>query len=237
MAHDQLETPGTVYHWLQMLSVGDGAARPDRPELVLASASPRRLEILRTVGLEPMVASADVDESPLPGEKPTELVERLALAKAQTVARRLAASSPLGRRGADRLVIGADTVIDLEGTSLGKPIDELDARRMLQDLSGRIHTVVTGVAVSGVLNGREVETSATEATEVALRNLSAAEIDWYVGTSEPEGKAGAYAIQGLGSLLVERIEGSHQGVVGLPLPVLDRLLAGLGCSLREMIAP
>lgn len=190
----------------------------------------------------PSVAPADVDESPLPGEKPSELVERLARLKARTVADRRSpsgggdSSPPLdGGHRPDWIVVGADTVIDLDGVSLGKPVDRADARRMLRELSGRVHRVVTGVAVAGVLGGSAVEASAAEGTDVVLRDLSGDEIDWYLATGEPDGKAGAYAIQGLGSLLVERIEGCHQSVVGLPLPVLDRLLTEHGLPLRELI--
>jgi septum formation protein len=126
-------------------------------------------------------------------------------------------------------------VIDCDGTALAKPADRADARRMLELLSGRAHGVVTGVAVAGRLGGLPVAASVVERTEVVLRTLPDDEIDWYVATGEPEGKAGAYAIQGLGSLLVEGIEGSHQNVVGLPLTALDRLLGGFGLALRELI--
>ena len=220
-----------------MMRDGDGAPHCGRPELVLASASPRRLEILRAVGVEPLVLPADVDETPLAGEKPGELVERLALDKARAVADVLA--GPTGAGGGPRvrsnsLVVGADTVIDLDGAILGKPVDRADARRMLEELSGRVHEVVTGVAVAGRLHGRPVEASATEQTDVVFRSLTPDEIDWYLDSGEPEGKAGAYAIQGRGSLLVERIEGSHQNVVGLPLTLVDRLATVLGIPLRDL---
>jgi septum formation protein len=211
--------------------VGEGV-----PAIVLASASPRRLEILRTVGIEPVVTAASIDEQPAPGEKPAELVERLALSKARVVATdpaeaEVAADTVTG----DRLVIGADTVIDLDGRVLGKPVDRGEAEAMLVALGGRCHGVVTGVAVVGSIGGRPVEAVAVQRTEVEMRAYRVDDIEWYLDSGEYRGKAGAYAIQGLGSLLVEGIEGSYQNVVGLPLTALDRLLTGLGRPLRELV--
>jgi septum formation protein len=220
-----------------MSRVGDGA-----PELVLASASPRRLEILRSVGIEPAVVAASVDERPLPGEDPARLVERLARAKARAVAgdrsvdpeaRPGAPSSSVDHRSTGRLVIGADTVIDLDGRVLGKPADRVEAEAMLGALRGRAHRVVTGVAVIGWSGGGPVEVAAVERTVVEMRAFDRAELSWYLDSGEYIGKAGAYAIQGLGCLLVRGIEGSYQNVVGLPLTVVDRLLAGFGRPLRE----
>lgn len=209
-----------------MTGLGDGA-----PELILASASPRRRDLLRAIGLDPRVEPAEVDETPDPGEDPSELVLRLAVAKARAVA---GAPAGAGQPSGDRIVIGADTVIDCDGEVLGKPVDRADARRMLEQLSGRSHVVATGVAVVGWCRGRSVEASAIDRSRVTFRALSAAEIEWYLDSGEPMGKAGAYAIQGLGSLLVERLEGSYHGVVGLPLVVLDRLLGEVGVSLRDL---
>lgn len=168
---------------------------------------------------------ASVDERPLPGERPAELVERLALAKARATA------SSVG----DRLVIGADTVIDLDGRVLGKPADRRDAHRMLMSLAGRSHGVVTGVAVVGTVDGRPVEVAAVERTEVAMRPYGGDEVAWYLDAGEFEGKAGAYAIQGLGCLLVQGIQGSYHNVVGLPPATLDRLLADFGRPLRSLV--
>ncbi len=220
-----------------------------RPHLILASSSPRRVELLGTVGVVPTVRPADVDEDPGPGEKPAELVERLALAKAQAVAHstsdRDRSSSERGRATDDQpgdqiepsedvLVIGADTVIDLDGQVLGKPADEAHARQMLRALSGRSHVVYTGIAVVGRLAGQEVVAVTVERTDVSFRPLTEDDIGWYVASGEPDGKAGAYALQGRGSLLIEAIEGSHQTVVGLSLVGLDRLLTGLGHPLRSL---
>jgi len=228
------------------------------PDLILASASPRRLELLQTIGLTPMVVPADVDETPLEGEKPRELVERLAMTKAKHV--QAAMRSGHGRHGADGdsgstandrrtlgdgrtvLVIAADTVIDIDGEGFGKPVDDRDAARMLRALRGRSHDVLTGIAVVGrsaAGDGRQVEPvvrAAVGRTEVWLRAYDEDEIAWYVASGEPQGKAGAYAIQGRGSLLVDRVEGNYQNVVGLPLPLLDELLVDFGWSLRELIS-
>lgn len=174
-----------------------------------------------------MVTAASIDEQPAPGEKPAELVERLALSKARVVA----ADAVEG----NRLVIGADTVIDLDGRVLGKPVDRAEAEAMLVALAGRCHAVVTGVAVVGSVDGRPVEAVAVQRTEVEMRCYGADEIEWYLDRGEYRDKAGAYAIQGLGSLLVDGIEGSYQNVVGLPLTALDRLLTGFGRPLRELV--
>lgn len=207
-----------------MSRVGEGA-----PDLVLASASPRRLDLLLTIGLQPMVQPADVDESALPGEKPGELVERLAEQKARAIWQSRPDQGSI-------LVVAADTVIDIDGKIFGKPIDDDDSRRMLRTLSGRSHDVVTGLAVIGCKPGEtaaSVELAAGR-TEVWMRNIDADDLDWYIDSGEPNGKAGAYAIQGQGSLLVDRIEGSYQNVVGLPLPLLDDLTRRFGVPLREL---
>lgn len=184
-----------------------------RPRLVLASASPRRKELLASVGVEVDVEPADVDETPRPGEAPEALVRRLSVAKTEaiTVAR-------------NDMVIAADTVVIVDDEILGKPADEADARRMLELLSGRRHRVLTGVSVKG---GDRTETEIEEA-EVTMRFLSVADINWYLGTGEPMDKAGAYAIQGYGSLFIPEIVGNYSGIVGLPLPLVDRLLARFG---------
>ncbi|MDH3683276.1 MAG: Maf family protein [Acidimicrobiia bacterium] len=194
-----------------------------RPRLVLASASPRRRDLLATVGVEPELQPADVDETPLPGERPCELVARLARAKADTVAGRLDDPSDAGAA----VVIAADTVVALGEEIFGKPATDAQARSMLSRLSGRPHRVLTGVAVAA--SGR-TEVDVDEST-VWFRRLEVADIDGYVASGEPRGKAGAYAIQGRGSLFVERMDGSFQGVVGLPLLTVDRLCRSLGWPL------
>lgn len=191
-----------------------------RPRLVLASASPRRFELLQSVGVTPHVEPADVDETPASDETPLALVRRLAESKARavTVAR-------------NDLVIGADTVVVVDGITLGKPGDLDDARKMLEQLSGRTHRVVTGVAVRG---GDRVEVEAVSA-EVTMRYLTDADIDWYLGTGEALGKAGAYAIQGAAAIFVTGIVGEHTGIVGLPLSALDGLLARFGRPLPTWV--
>lgn len=187
------------------------------PSLVLASASPRRRELLAALGLAFTVRAVDLDETPHPGEEPRELVERLAREKA-------AAQAAPGE-----LVLAADTVVVVEGVLLGKPRDPADARRMLARIAGREHTVLTGVALEEPGRGRRGVT--VEESRVRMAALAPEEIDWYVGTGEPLDKAGSYAVQGLGALFVEAVHGNYTNVVGLPLPATYRLFAGLGYDL------
>ncbi len=194
-----------------------GTAEPRR--LVLASGSPRRRELLARVGLELVVRPADVDETPHPGEDPRELVLRLAEAKARAAA---------GSAAEDELILAADTLVVTGGQVLGKPRDEPDARRMLAELSGRAHEVLTGVAVYDVAETLCI--TVVESTRVHFAEMSEEEIAWYAAGGEPLDKAGAYAIQGAGGLFVDRIEGSYSNVVGLPLPLTWRLLRHLGLS-------
>lgn len=213
----------------EMSRVGQGV-----PEFVLASASPRRLELLQAIGVRPAVQAAAMDERPLDGESPAQLVERLAVAKATIVFEGgVAGSADPGR---DVVVLGADTVIDLDGRILAKAEDRPDAVRMLRALSGRDHDVITGMALIGRVGGQAIEASTVERTSVTMRPLSDGDIDWYLGTGEFNGKAGSYAIQGLGGLFVERIDGSYSTVVGLSVAGLDRLFAGVGLNLRELVA-
>src|SRR5918993_1091810 len=189
-----------------------GGVRPARLEpLVLASASPRRAEILRAVGWPFEAAPADVDESREEGEEAVAYVRRLAREKAEAVAR----TRLFG------LVLGADTVVVLEGEVLGKPRDADGARRMLRALGGRRHEVLTGVALVRAESGRCVV--GHEQTRVRFGELSEAEIEEYVGTGEPADKAGAYAIQGRAALFIEGIEGDFWNVVGLPVRLVYRL--------------
>ena len=178
--------------------------------LVLASASPRRARLLAEAGYAFDVVPANVDERRLAGEPPAAYVRRLARAKAGTVA----------SRHPGRVVVGADTIVVIDGLVLGKPADAAEAAGMLGRLAGRRHTVLTGVAL--VRDARSVD--AVERTHVTFTALDADRIRWYVGTGEPDDKAGAYAAQGIGSRFIERIEGSYTNVVGLPIPSVGRLL-------------
>lgn len=180
--------------------------------LILASASPRRAELLTSAGYEFSVEIADVDETVLPGEPPDLYVLRVARAKARQVAERC--------RESGTTVLGADTTVVAGGEILGKPENAADAVRMLQRLAGGVHEVLTGVVV--VTDGTEKAEVVT--TRVHLLPITMDEIEWYVGTGEPEGKAGAYAIQGRAARFVDRIEGSWSNVVGLPVATVARML-------------
>jgi len=181
--------------------------------LVLASQSPRRSEILRQAGIPFTVRPVEVDETPLAGESPRVYVERLALAKALA-----APATP------QETVLAADTTVTIEGALLAKPADAADARRMLELLSGRRHDVLTGIC----LRKGESLIRDCASTAVWFQPLSAKEIDEYVASGEPADKAGAYAIQGLASKFVERIEGCYFNVMGLPVALVYRHLARLG---------
>jgi septum formation protein len=189
--------------------------------LVLASASPRRRELLAGLGLQFTVRPADVDETPREGEDPGVYVLRLAQEKAAAVA-----------RDQEELVLAADTTVVVDGEILGKPSDEEDARRMLRRLSGREHEVLTGIALCEA--GRR-DASSVERSRVRMAALSEDEIAWYAASGEPLDKAGAYAIQGLGSLFVEAVAGNYSNVVGLPVPAVYRLFAALGYDLKGFI--
>lgn len=186
--------------------------------LILASTSPRRRALLEGLGVPFEVVGSEVDETLIDGT-PVQQARALALAKARAVA---------GSRSSG-LVIGADTIVVVGSAVLGKPRDRREAAQMLGLLAGRRHQVITGVAVIDAANGREVV--GHEETAVWIRSLKAEEIQRYVTSGEPDDKAGAYAIQGLGSLLVERIEGCYFNVVGLPLVKLDRVLGEFGVHL------
>ena len=186
--------------------------------LVLASASPRRRELLALLGLPYEIAPADVDESLHDHLPPAERARRLAEEKACAVS----------RRRPEALVIGADTLVALDPHVLGKPRDEEEARSMLALLSGCAHEVLTGLALA--VRGEPV-CGDVVATEVRFRSLSHAEIDAYVATGEPMDKAGAYAIQGRGAILIEGIRGDYPNVVGLPLTRLAILLRGVGVTI------
>lgn len=184
--------------------------------MILASQSPRRIELMREAGFDARVIPANIDETALPDEGPFDLVERLARAKAAAVAKEHAEEG--------EPVVAADTIVALAGELLGKPADEADARRMLNALSGKTHQVATGVCI--VRDG-SVE-SFVDITDVTFYELSHDEIDAYVATGEPMDKAGAYGIQGLGGLLVAGIQGDYHNVVGLPVCRLGRMLLDFG---------
>jgi len=186
------------------------------PFVYLASASPRRRELLAQIGVACEILPAEVDEAPLPGESPADLVCRLAVAKAR------AGLQAVRTRPAP--VVAADTAVALAGEIFGKPLDAADARRMLGRLGGRTHQVWTAVAVAD--DDRErVELCCSE---VSFRPLEAEEIRAYVQTGEPLDKAGAYAIQGRGAVFIAGLKGSYSGVMGLPLFETARLLALFG---------
>ena len=189
------------------------------PALHLASTSPRRREILAALQLEFSVGHVDVDETPQLGEAPEDMALRLARAKAEA-----------GLAGTQDLVLAADTVVAVDGRSLGKPVDEQDCLAMLNALSGRSHTVVTGVA----LRGPDGTSTALSATDVYFRKIRRDEALAYWQSGEPCDKAGAYAIQGLGGVFVEWIEGSYSGVVGLPVFETVALLREAGLDVVTM---
>jgi septum formation protein len=195
--------------------------------LVLASASPRRQELLRNAGISFTVQAADVDETPLAGEAPRDCAERLARTKALAV----------WRLRPQDTVLGADTIVVVDEAILGKPRDADDAARMLRLLSGRAHRVITGVCVvEAVVRGQlpvagevakgpgEILRTASETTRVTMSELSEDEIRGYVATGEPMDKAGAYAIQGIASRWIPRIEGDYSNVVGLPVALVYAML-------------
>ena len=177
--------------------------------LILASASPRRAELLRAAGFDFTIRSADVDESVHVGELPRDYVIRLAIDKARAVARE-----------PGEVVLGADTTVVVDDDILGKPVDDTDATRMLRRLAGRSHQVLTGVCV---LFGDGVD-ARVATTDVEFLKMDEEEIAWYVATGEPMDKAGGYAIQGRCSRFISRVNGSYANVVGLPLAVVYDML-------------
>jgi septum formation protein len=194
-------------------------------KLILASASPRRAQILHNANMRFEIAKANVNERRKRGESARTMTRRLALAKAQ------AAVSKLGNNPPNAIVIGADTIVELNGELLGKPPSPGAAREMLAKLGGRTHRVITSVAAIRLPDC--VEKIATESTRVRFASLTADEIAEYVATGEPLGKAGAYAVQSIGGRFIEGIEGCYFNVVGLPLARLCRLLVDLGWNPRR----
>jgi septum formation protein len=180
--------------------------------IILASASPRRTELLALAGIEFSVVPADICEDVLPGEKPADHVMRLSCEKADAVA----------VKTDGRFFIGADTIVVLDGAILGKPVDDADARRMLSGLSGRNHEVITGFTVFDKISG--VHVSRSVCTEVTFKKLADHEINAYIATGCPMDKAGAYAIQGGAVHFVRSISGSYTNVIGLPMTELYETL-------------
>ena len=179
-------------------------------QVILASRSPRRAELLTSAGIAFEVLAADIDETPHTNEAPAAYVERLAIEKARAVF----VMRP------DARVLGADTTVTIGGEILGKPVDQADALRMLRLLSGRVHDVHTGVAVVSAEGVR----SAVDTTRVWFDAMTDGDISWYVATGEPVDRAGAYAIQGFASRFIPRIEGSYSSVVGLPVALVSSIL-------------
>jgi septum formation protein len=200
-------------------------ASAERRQLVLASASPRRLELLRQAGLAPdLVVAAGLEEGAAKSELPGALARRLAEAKAEAVA----------KRHAEAFVLGADTVVAVGRRALPKPSDEAEAKRCLELLSGRRHRVLTAIAVVTPEGARR---SRLVSTAVAFKRLDKAEIAWYLATEEWRGKAGGYAVQGRASRFVRWLAGSYSNVVGLPIFETVQLLGGLGFAVRRPSGP
>ena len=199
---------------------------PHTGTLVLASSSPRRRSLLASLSTDVISRSPEIDETPLADETPEALVARLSIAKAGAV------------RSSGEVVLGSDTVVVLDGPDttsiLGKPTDPAHARKMLTSLSGRTHRILTGVAVLGPAEQRQVE---IDQVSVTMRPLPAALIEWYLTTGEGHDKAGAYAIQGLAGSFVETIEGSPTAAIGLGLTTTSRLLTNAGIPLHGNLDP
>lgn len=181
-------------------------------KIVLASGSPRRALLLKRLGIEFSVLPSDINEKNVKAVEPEDYVKDIASLKARSVSKK-------ARKG---IIIGADTAVVIGGRILGKPKDERDAFRMLRILSGKTHTVMTGVCV--INKYTRDKKSISVSTKVRFRRLSNRMIKWYINTGEPMGKAGSYAIQGKGAVLVERIDGDYCNVVGLPLTALATIL-------------
>jgi septum formation protein len=194
-------------------------------KIILASSSPRRAEILRDAGIPFEIRAAEIEEAPLPGEAAQAMVARLAEGKARAVAAQLVAAERSADVG-DCILVGADTTVELSGEILGKPRDSRQAREMLARLSGRTHHVLTGIFLLHLPGG--ATRAAVEKSSVTFAPLSDAEIEAYVASGKPMGKAGAYGIQGAAGRFIPRIEGCYFNIVGLPLAKLYKLLGELG---------
>jgi septum formation protein len=203
--NNQVSAPGVVGR------IWDRSGINVLPKIVLGSGSPRRAEILRIVSWPFEMVTPDIDETRQANEDASTYVRRLARSKAEAVAQRAPGS----------LIVAADTTVVIDEHILEKPLDQDDARHMLRQLSGRWHQVITGVALIDSVTAESTVTS--EITEVKFASMSQDEIDWYVSSSEPMDKAGAYAIQGLGARFIEGIRGDYFNVMGLPVRLLYRM--------------
>ena len=190
-------------------------------KVILASASPRRKDLLSLIGCNYETYSPDVDESILEDETPESVCRRLSILKAESASRQFAGT----------LIISADTIVVIDNEIFGKPSDADEARVMLNILKGREHKVITGVTI--IYKDKII--TETESTAVWFRNISEDDIDSYISTGEYQGKAGAYAIQGYASLFIERIDGDYSNVVGLPLQRLSMMLEKIGIEFREQL--
>jgi len=190
-------------------------------KIILASASPRRRELLEQIGLQFRVEPSNFEERGGPTSEPHELARALSLQKARAVA----------GKHRDAIIIAADTFVVFQGRILGKPHTEAEARRMLRTLSGCGHSVITAFTVMDAESGKTVTRSV--GTKVQMKKLTDIEIDSYVRSGEPLGKAGGYAIQGMGAVIVERIEGDYFNVVGLPLSALAQALREFGIRVLQ----
>jgi septum formation protein len=200
----------------------------DRPVLVLASASPARLRVLRGAGLDPLVSVSGVDEDGVDAGSPAATALELARRKARTVAARVSPGT---------LVLGCDSVLDLDGAALGKPVDAADARARWQRMRGREAVLHTGHCLLRAAVRSQAEVSDVASTVVRFAAVSDAEIDAYVRTGEPLHVAGAFTIDGLGGAFVEAVVGDPHNVVGVSLPLLRRLAAGLGVGWTSLWSP
>jgi nucleoside triphosphate pyrophosphatase len=200
---------------------------PAGPDLILASASPRRRELLERAGLRLRIAAPDIDETPADGERAADYVRRMAVDKVAAALRTVAATpaGPAdGESAAHVPILAADTIVILRGAILGKPRDEADARAMLQRLAGHRHEVTTAYRIA--FGSRQAERAVT--TAVAFRLIDPAELDAYVAGGEWRGKAGSYAVQGVAAAFVTELRGSPTNVIGLPLPEVLADLRALG---------
>ena len=195
-----------------------------QPYLVLASQSPRRIELLKMLGLSFEVLASNVDELIDPTLPPAELVVKLAKQKSAQIAKRLN-----DKKSAPFVVLGADTLVVSDGKYLGKPATKEDAFHMLASLSGKVHEVYTGVSLIGNINRPEgVDESIFQTSRVYFRELATQEINAYIATGEPMDKAGAYAVQGIASAFIDKIEGCYTNIIGLPIPLVVLMLRKAG---------
>lgn len=197
--------------------------------LILASSSPRRSELLNLLKIPYKIIPSDVDETVDPSETPSNIVQALAMRKADAVYERLIHSPNDGDN--DTVIIGADTIVVLEGKVLGKPADDQEAFHMLQSLQGRSHEVYSGIAC--IHTGSNLRLASSRMTRVTMKQFTQQKILKYIETGEPMDKAGAYGIQGLGAVLVDRIEGDYFNVVGLPISLLTDMLEYYGIHWEE----